>query len=618
MVSLYVIQGNDQGQRFDFSEAGTTIGRNPKNQVHLRDAEISREHARIEFSDGRYRLLDANSVNGIFVNGRRQKKHTLRNGDQILLGQTLLLFADRPPTDNEIHPENMLVRSDESSELEKTDRPLFQPVASHEADVFHSPVFTGSKDWNPQADAHLKMMYHTTLVTSQTLDIDVLLHRILDLIFEWVEIDRGSIMLFDSETHQLIPKATRLARNRSQDSPEKSPRIVINKSIVGYVLKRREGVLTNDAQTDPRWAKSEQEIREVICVPMLGRYGLVGIIYIDTLNAGDRSESEDAHPTPVSPLMGKSRIPCLNSDHLRLMVAIAHQAALAVEDTRYYREMIQGERLATVGQTVTTLSHHIKNILQGISGGSHLIEMGLEKHNEDLIRQGWDIVERNQARISKLILDMLMFSKEREPAYEMGDINQLVHDVVELMQSRAKELNVELVFKQTTFIPKFYFDVEQIHRAVTNLVTNGIDAAGIDEDKENENEDGKPDGADPELDTLFSIKVAQKNDVIGPDGDRKRIVQLATVYDPDKMLVTILIDDNGPGIPKNRRSTLFRPFYSEKKGRGTGLGLSVVHKVVQEHGGTVAVENSPLGGARFVVTLPFKMEHWQQMESAIS
>ena len=70
------------------------------------------------------------------------------------------------------------------------------------------------------------------------------------------------------------------------------------------------------------------------------------------------------------------------------MIAIGHQAALAVEDTRYYSAMVQAERLAAVGQTIATLSHHIKNILQGIRGGSYLIEMGLSEHDEIGGRQG--------------------------------------------------------------------------------------------------------------------------------------------------------------------------------------------------------------------------------------
>ena len=97
------------------------------------------------------------------------------------------------------------------------------------------------------------------------------------------------------------------------------------------------------------------------------------------------------------------------------MIAIGHQAALAVEDTRYYSAMVQAERLAAVGQTIATLSHHIKNILQGIRGGSYLIEMGLSAHDEAVVRKGWGMVERNQNKISAQVLDMLTFSKDREP-----------------------------------------------------------------------------------------------------------------------------------------------------------------------------------------------------------
>ena len=119
------------------------------------------------------------------------------------------------------------------------------------------------------------------------------------------------------------------------------------------------------------------------------------------------------------------------------MIAIAHQAALAVEDTRYHQAMVQAERLAAVGQTIATLSHHIKNILQGIRGGSYLIEMGLSAHDEAVVRKGWGMVERNQNKISALVMDMLTFSKEREPEPVAGDLNTTVAEVVELMQTRA-------------------------------------------------------------------------------------------------------------------------------------------------------------------------------------
>src|SRR5262249_54302919 len=137
-------------------------------------------------------------------------------------------------------------------------------------------------------------------------------------------------------------------------------------------------------------------------------------------------------------------------------------------------------------------SHHIKNILQGVRGGSYLIELGLGEHEGaaqgeeqdpeamqkalDTIRKGWTIVERNQERISTLVLDMLTFSKEREPDPRASDLNQVTADVVDLMTNRAEELSVELVWRPARNMPTLMFDPEALHRAILNVVTNAIDA----------------------------------------------------------------------------------------------------------------------------------------------
>src|SRR5438045_9216354 len=125
-----------------------------------------------------------------------------------------------------------------------------------------------------------------------------------------------------------------------------------------------------------------------------------------------------------------------------LMVAIGHQAGLAIENTLFYNDKIQAERLAAVGQTIATLSHHIKNILQGIRGGSYLIDMGLNEKDDSIVRRGWTIVEKNQTRIYNLVMDMLSFSKDREPVLEPASLNAIVSEVVELMPSRAQDLGV--------------------------------------------------------------------------------------------------------------------------------------------------------------------------------
>ena len=266
-------------------------------------------------------------------------------------------------------------------------------------------------------------MYRTALAVSHTLDIDQLLARIMDMIFEWVDADRGCIMLKDLDTGQLVPKVRRHRRGVQSDE-----RITISQTILDYVVERNEGVLTSNARDDDRWdaAKSilRMGVREAICVPMQGRYDVVGVIYIDTSLTPQR-------------ILQQGSANKFTQEHLKLMIAIAHQAALAVEDTSYYKAMVQAERLAAVGQTIASLSHHIKNILQGVRGGSYLIEMGMKDHAKaiadgeidveaaekavGIMRKGWGIVEKNQERISALVMDMLTFSKEREPVPEPAE-----------------------------------------------------------------------------------------------------------------------------------------------------------------------------------------------------
>ena len=140
--------------------------------------------------------------------------------------------------------------------------------------------------------------------------------------------------------------------------------MAISRTIVDHVRERGEGVITSDASGDKRFGPSQSivdyAIREAICVPIQGRHTTLGVLYADV-----RANSEFGLTLAGTPGF-KSRF---SQDHLTLMVAIGHQAGLAIENTAFYAAKLQAERLAAVGQTIATLSHHIKNILQGIRGG---------------------------------------------------------------------------------------------------------------------------------------------------------------------------------------------------------------------------------------------------------
>jgi signal transduction histidine kinase len=548
--SLFVIRGNDQGTRFEL-DAQTSIGRDPSSRIRLHDNEVSRRHAEIQETESSYQICDLGSSNGTFVNSRRVDQHPLTSGDQVQLGRTLMLYTSGDDESVEDLAEQISIVPHLPNDRSRIVHSISHDEGSR---IFDFGDEAASSPWLARARSNLQVMYRTSLAVSHTLEIDQLLERILQLIFDWVHAERGCIMLADPETGQLQPKVY-----RDRQEGNSSERLSISQTILDFVMQRNEGVLTTNAQEDRRWNPAasivQQGIHEAICVPMQGRYDVVGLIYIDTT-------------TPAERVIQGDHTQSFNDEHLKLMIAIAHQAALAVEDTFYYKSMVQAERLAAVGQTIATLSHHIKNILQGIRGGSYLIEMGLSDKDDSIVRKGWNIVEKNQSKISTLVMDMLTFSKEREPELQPGNVNEVVQDVVELMETRAGELEVQIEAQLDEAMPTMTFDPEGIHRVVLNLVTNAMDASDQNEE------------------------------------DRPGRVVVSTAFDSPEQTIRIIVQDNGSGIEPEDLKKIFTIFVSKKGSRGTGLGLPVSEKIVREHGGRIHVESTPGEGSRFTIELP--------------
>ncbi|MEZ6087456.1 MAG: ATP-binding protein [Pirellulaceae bacterium] len=553
MASLFVIRGRDQGKHFSLDKSRYTIGRDAGNDIQLIDSEVSRRHAQV-FSEGNnFEVMDLGSSNGTTVNGNAISRCVLKSGDRLQVGGTMMIFtgAGEPSTMEGQHGVDIIQQSrqQEGSRIVSS----LSRIAGGQGDEESSRV---------QVDARVEVMYHTALAVGRTLDIPQLLDRILRLVFDWVEADRGCIMLADPETKQLRPAA----RCDRSEGPIKD-RIAISRTILDYVIDNNEGVRTSDARGDMRWDSGQsivqQGIREAICVPLQGRYDVVGAMYVDTY-------------TQSGQLVESNQQGRFVDEHLKLMTAIGHQAALAIEDTFYYSSMLQSERLAAIGQTIATLSHHIKNILQGIRGGSYLIETGLQLDDNEAVRKGWAMVDKNQEKISNLVLDMLTFSKEREPELVDGDLNATVADVAELMQTRADEAGCELSVNLDPTLPTACFDADAMHRAILNIVTNAIDAVEIHRVRNEEN-------ATAEL--------------------PPPCVGIATSYLADDGFF-IDITDNGPGIEPDDLDKIFSLFESKKGARGTGLGLPVSQKIMQEHGGRIVLESTPGAGTRFRLHLP--------------
>jgi len=550
-ATLLVIQGPEQGRKYELTPEPMHLGRSGQNEIRILDTEVSRQHALISFHDGKWQIRDLKSSNGTYLNGQAVSTATIRSGDQIQIGRTILLFtAEQQQADRTaVEKINLIAHPafDDQSRIVGQARPTEQ---------------THLGGWT-QAGANLQLLYQITEeVVRPTTSLDDLLQRILDLTLGAVGADRGCMLVANAKTDRIEPRV--VGHRRGVNVDERMP---ISTSIVEHVIQHGQGVRTSDAQHDSRFESGQSimkaGIREAMCVPMRGRFELMGIIYVDTTRSSQ---------SPLSHLEGGR----FNDQLLRLLLAIGRQSALAIENSRYQDALATSERLAGIGQTIAIMSHHIKNILQGVRGGGYLIDTGLKQNNEEMIRKGWGVVDRNQERIYNLVMDMLTFSKEREPQMKMSRLRDVLNDVTELMQPRFANAGIQMTLREVTPVPKSQFDPEGLHRAVLNMLTNAIDA--LDEK------------TDPRIELRYGL-------------DRSR------------EQVWVEIEDNGRGIEESELARLFQLFESSKGFKGTGLGLAVSQKILQEHGGTITVRTRPGVGTCFRLEWPFILDEGESADN---
>ncbi|MBY0232620.1 MAG: FHA domain-containing protein [Gemmataceae bacterium] len=552
MPRLIVIKGADAGRQFVLDADSAGVGRDSSSKVRLTDTEASRKHAEfVRTADG-YRVRDLGSANGTWVNNQSVRDALLQSGDHVQVGQTVLVFTlDRGegPAPNDLADRISLISREGGGELSSA-------IVRTVSDLEGSRILTNPErmegPWQRNASL-LAVLYEAIQATSHTLDLDALLDKLLELLLKAVPADRSAILLA-TEEGGYEPRAGRWR------DPARKDTIPISRTIIDHVLREKQGVRYNSGSRDERFQASQSivkhSIEEAVCVPMKGRHQTLGVLWLDA-------------NTPANKLAAARLTERLSDDHLSLAAALAHQAALAVEETRYYQAMVAAERLAAVGQTVAALSHDIKNILQGLEIAGTLLESGLRDKDEGSLRKGWERVRRNQGRIKNLMMNMLDFSKEREPCAEPTDLNALAREVAELLAPRAAEKGARLETRLDGSLPEVQADADGIHRALVNIVANAIDAVG---------EGGK-------------VLLGTSKEPV--DASREPGVRMQ-------------VKDNGAGIPAESLEAIFKPFASTKGSKGTGLGLAVSRKILREHGGDVTVISEVGKGSVFTLRLPLR------------
>jgi signal transduction histidine kinase len=180
------------------------------------------------------------------------------------------------------------------------------------------------------------------------------------------------------------------------------------------------------------------------------------------------------------------------------------------------------------------------------------------------------MIKRNIGRTSNLVMDLLSYSKERQPEFEVCLPNQIADDVCALLQDKAREHNVKLVKHFDDSIGEVSMDPNSLHEVLLNLMSNAVDACLFDEDTAKNHQ-----------------------------------VDLKTVHEKDNV-IKFEVRDNGVGMEEEVIKMLFTSFFSTKGHRGTGLGLMVTRKLIEEHNGTIKVKSEPGKGTTVIVRMPYK------------
>ncbi|MBN1574636.1 MAG: PAS domain S-box protein [Deltaproteobacteria bacterium] len=224
-------------------------------------------------------------------------------------------------------------------------------------------------------------------------------------------------------------------------------------------------------------------------------------------------------------------------------------------------QLLQTEKLSTMGTLMSGVAHELNNPLTSIIGYAQLLS---KRDVPDEIKEKLDVILRESIRSSKIVGGLLAFAREHKPERKTININDVLMESIKLREYDLKVSNVDIRTSLSRDLPQTYADPYQLQQVFINLINNARDA--IEEQDQG----------------VLSISSYRENDNI-----------------------VLEFEDTGPGIPEELVNRIFDPFFTTKEaGKGTGLGLSMAYGIIKEHNGTISVESKPGIGTKFIISIP--------------
>lgn len=384
------------------------------------------------------------------------------------------------------------------------------------------------------------------------IDLNNALTKAIDFIIDLTCADRGSLILVDEEGN-LHSEITRVKKGLQKAGTGGFQSF--SRTFIKEVIETGKPIWVTDTQSDERFAYAmsvmAMDIRTVICVPLKDELKNIGVIYIDRL-AIDTFTEEDLELTK-------------SLAEYASMVLINAQLHLETKEKLQSAQdqLIQVEKLATIGTLVAGLAHEINNPIGAIMIN---VQMLIKTNNNEADKESLRIIEAAARRCQTIIKNLLTYSRisKSDELFKKINLNKIVNDILIFINLQAKKYNIEIK-REFSEIPEINGIANQLQQVCTNLVLNGMDA--IRKEKNS---------------GTLTIRT----------------------YEEDSCIIMETIDD-GCGIPAENINKLMDPFFTTKDvGEGTGLGLSICYGIIRKHEGSIEISTEVGKGSIFKVRLP--------------
>lgn len=234
------------------------------------------------------------------------------------------------------------------------------------------------------------------------------------------------------------------------------------------------------------------------------------------------------------------------------------------EAREMYHQLLQAEKMAALGQTISSVAHELNNPLATILSWAE--RLALRPNADATVNRGLEIIHGESQRAARVVGNLLTFARKRQTTRALVDINQIVRETLALRAYEQRCGPITVVDALSTGLPSLFADAHQLQQVLLNLVINAEQA------------------------------------MLGVHG--RGVLVVRTWYDAAGETIMLEINDDGSGMSEEVKAKVFEPFFTTKAASGTGLGLTVAYAIVQEHGGTIHVSSTPDQGASFFVALP--------------